>query len=475
MTEGPARDSGALLLTSRLFGDGEMTAIFTPERTVEGWLAVERSLAHVQAELGVLSRNDALAIEHAAHLDNIDLDRLWTESRNVGYPILPLVRMIAAATPEGPNGRVHFGATTQDIMDTGLSLQLAAALNRFEALVNRAGETLAGLVLDHRRTVMAARTHGQQAVPTTLGAKLAVFLDEFGRHRDRMSSARPRICRISLFGAGGTSAALGPHANEIRRRMAKSLGLAQADVSWHVARDGVAEFGQLAAGLAATSTRLAREIIDLSRTEIGEVAESAGYHRGASSTMPQKANPIGSEAVIGMGVTATALSAALYRAMEATHERAAGEWQIEWQVLPQLAGAAAASLSTIGDVIADLQVWPERLRANLTHDDGLLMAEAYMFRLAGRLGRERAHDLVYTAASQARIDGVGLRPAISSVAAAEGVAEQVEAVLSGQPLIADDYVGDAPAMCDRALEQWRRRSPGPVPTDSRVTARNPDA
>lgn len=432
-------ESGPFSLLSALFADEPMTALFSETSTVQRWLETEAALAAAQAETGTLTASDAEAIAAAAVLESIDLPRLWREARNVGYPILPLVRMVAAALPEGPDGRVHYGATTQDIMDTGLALQLRDGLERLAELLQGFGDVVAGLVGTHRHTVMPARTHAQQAVPTTLGAKLAVLLDELARHRARVAEVRGRVAVVSLHGAGGTSAALGVDSARLRAALAARLGLGVAEVPWHVARDRPAEFGALCALLCGTCARFAREVVDLSRTEIAEVTEQTGHLRGASSTMPQKANPIGSEAVLGMSITAGALASALYRAQEAGHERAAGEWQAEWQVLPQLAGLAAGALATAAEVAAGLRVHPAAMRANLRADGGLVMAEAYMMRLAPSLGRERAHDLVYEAARRVREDGGSL-----------------EDVLPGPALLPEDHLGDVDGVCDAALSHWEK-------------------
>ncbi|XVQ87819.1 class-II fumarase/aspartase family protein [Microbispora siamensis] len=437
-------------LLPELFGDAEMATIFSAERTVLAWLRVEAALAQAQADAGVITAADAEAITGACVLDNVDVERLWREAVNVGYPILPLVRMIAAALPEGPNGRVHYGATTQDIMDSGVALQMGEALDRLAALLGAFGDTLARMVEEHAGTVIAARTHAQQAVPTTFGAKLAVLLAELTRQRERVRAAGRRVRVVSLFGAGGTSAAMGEQAAQVRKGMAVRLGLAAADVPWHVARDGIAEFGVTCASVAATAARFAREVVDLSRTEVGEVREAGGHHRGASSTMPQKANPIGCEAVIGMSATAGALSSALFRAMEAGHERAAGEWQIEWYAVPLLAELAAGALATAAEVAEGLRVFPDAMRANLDAEGGLIMAEAYMMRLAPALGRERAHDLVYQAAHEARARRGALADTLREVAGPDDLA-----TLGALPLPPESYVGDAEAVCVAALAGWR--------------------
>jgi 3-carboxy-cis,cis-muconate cycloisomerase len=434
------------LMLSRLYGDEAMAAIFGEDQTIQAWLQAEAALALAQEAAGVLPPTVGGRIAAAATLDNVDRDLLWTQARNVGYPILPLVRMIAAALPSDAEGRVHYGATTQDIMDTGLALQLRAAMERLAHLVASFGDAVAVMSDRHRHTVLAARTHAQQAVPTTFGTKMAVFLAELTRHRTRLAELGPRISLVSLYGAGGTSAALGEHAPLVRRGMAAHLGLGVTDVAWHVSRDSLAEFGYVCVGLAGTCARFAREVVDLGRTEIGEVGEVGGHHRGASSTMPQKDNPISSEAVIGMSATASALSASLGRLMEAGHERAAGEWQIEWEVLPQLAVLAAGCLHEAADIAHGLRVFPDAMRRNLD-GDGYVMAEAYMMRLAGVLGRERAHDLVYAAVREAR----DLAEPLEAVLARTASALDGGALLHIAP---EEYTGNPDLVCDAALRAW---------------------
>jgi 3-carboxy-cis,cis-muconate cycloisomerase len=433
-------------LLTRLHVDPEMQAVFSEDRSIADWLTVERVLAEEQAALGHISGEEAAAVTAAAETA-LDRDALWRDAANVGYPILGLVRAVAGAIPDGVSERVHYGATTQDIMDTALALALRDALGRLEELVDVLGEALASLTAAHRGTVMPGRTHAQQAVPTTLGAKLAVFVAQLARHRERLGQALPRIAVLSLHGAGGTSAALGPDAPALRARIAGRLDLHVDDVPWHVARDGVVEFGQLCVQLAATAARLAREVIDLSRTEIGELSEASGHHRGASSTMPQKRNPIGSEAVVGLAVTAQALATALPRAAEAGHERAAGEWQVEWHVIPQVACLTAAALREAAEVVAGLGVDAEAMQRNLRADGGLIMAEAYMIALAPALGRQHAHDVVYEAAQDVRLRGLSLEDAVRARC---GALEDI-----GPLPTPSDYVGCALEACDTALATWR--------------------
>ncbi|WZH53731.1 MAG: lyase family protein [Nocardioides alkalitolerans] len=432
-----------------LYGDEEMATVFSAETTVAAWVRVEGALAEAQAELGLVDAARAAAIREAcADPALIDLTALWEGARNVGYPILNLVRQVDAALPEPLRGSVHFGATTQDIMDSGLALQLDAAMALLEARLRTLGDALATLVAAHEDTIMPGRTHGQQAVPTTLGAKLAVYLDEVARHRVRLVAARDEVRRISLFGAGGTSAALGPDAARVRSLVADRLGLVDAGVPWHVARDSIVHVAGIVVGAATTTARLAREVTDLSRTEIGEIGETVGHHRGASSTMPQKANPITSESIIGFAISARTALPGLSRAAEAGHERSAGEWQVEWVLLPALFANASSALLLAGELVSSLAVYPERMRQNLAADGGLIMSEHAMIRLAASLGREAAHDVVYDLALRTRSERSTLSAVLQDWSAANPALPSIDVSTDG------GAVGDAVVVSRAALSGW---------------------
>src|SRR5437667_639917 len=301
-----------------VFGDQEVIRLFSEESLVAAWLEVERALAEAQAELGVIPSEAAREIAAAAVPEHVDLAALREQTLVVGYPILPLLDQIVRRSPVA--GRhLHRGATTQDVMDTGLALLGGRALDRIESVVRTLGDGLATLAEDHRRTVMPGRTHAQPAVPIAFGGKVAVWLSELAGHLERLRSARAQLAVVQLFGAARTAAALGPRSREVRHAVARRLGLRAVDVPWHTARDGVAEAGFALAALAGLCGRLAREVVELSRPEIGELREEGGRHRGASSTMPQKANPIGSEAVIGMSLLASQHVGALLVALQGTH------------------------------------------------------------------------------------------------------------------------------------------------------------
>jgi 3-carboxy-cis,cis-muconate cycloisomerase len=435
-----------------LFGDQETVSIFSEQRTVQAWLDVEVALALTQAELGVIPVEAAEAIREAATLDNVDLELLWSEARTVGYPILPLLRQLETRMPDNHRGRIHEGATTQDVMDTGLSLQLQAAHRRQDELLTRLGNRLADLAQQHSETLIVARTHSQHAVPTVLGVKFGVYLAEVTRQRRRLAAAAGDVSTVSLFGAGGSSAAYGIEAPQIRRGVAERLGLHSVDVPWHVARDSLTAFSSDCASSAATCARFAREVIALSRTEIAELSEAGGHLRGASSTMPQKRNPIESEAIIGLSVSAEALNVAMYRAMEAGHERAAGEWQVEWQALTQIVCLASSSLMMAAGVAEDLQVFPEHMLANLSREGDLLLSEAYMMRLVEPLGRAGAHALVYEAVAEARRTGDTLFAVLRRTSP-----DSVQPYLTREQR-PEDYIGDPSVAILAAVADWERSS-----------------
>ncbi len=435
-----------------VFGDQEVIRLFSEESLVAAWLEVERALADTQAELGVIPSEAAREIAAAAVPEHVDLPALREQTLVVGYPILPLLDQIVRRSPAA--GRhLHRGATTQDIMDTGLALVGGRALDHVETVARTLGDRLATLAQEHRRTVMPGRTHAQPAVPIAFGGKAAVWLSELAGHVERLRFARARLAVVELFGAAGTAAALGARSRDVRHGLACRLGLRAVDVPWHTARDGVAEAGFALAALAGLCGRLAREVVELSRPEIGELREEGGHHRGASSTMPQKANPIDSEAVIGMSLLAAQHAGALLVALHGTHERSAGEWQVEWDAVPAVFATAAGAVAGAARIVEGLRIFPERMRANLELEGGTIMAEAAMMAVGEVLGRAEAHAAVYEASAVARSDGVPLAEALRKM-----LPHDVLAALPPleQVLAPDAYLGETDAIVSAACESWAR-------------------
>lgn len=456
-----------------IHGDPQTASIWSEAATTDAWLEVEIGLAHAQADVGLIPVDAAGAIEAHLRSTSVDVANLRAGSRQVGYPILPLLEQLSASGPSDVAAYLHWGATTQDVMDSALAMQLGRSLDRIDALVGSVGDGLRALAVAHRGTLMAARTHGQPAVPTTFGAKVATYLAEFARHKDRVARVRREAALVSLYGAGGTSAAMGGSSRAIRSALASRLALGASDVPWHTARDALADVAFVCAAIAATCGRLGREVASLSRPEIGEVSEESGHHRGASSTMPQKANPITSEAIIGMSLFAAGQCSIILAAMQPGHERATGEWQAEWDSLPLVVSTCASSLSLSAELVRSLQVDVGKMRTNVDRDGGSIMAEAAMMHIARLTGRARAHDLVYEACRRAKASGQPLRRALESTLPAD--------VMRGLPpierlLSPDAYLGEAAGpIVDAALAAWDRSGGiGSAAPGSPRTPRSPD-
>ena len=387
------------LVFSDMFGTAEMRAVFADEALIGRYLEAEVALARAQARLGVVPQSAAADIDAAARSIKVDFKKLRHETEVVGYPILPLVHQLSEAAGEA--GRyVHWGATTQDIMDTANVLQLRAALQIIARDLRELREILAAMARKHRDTPMAGRTHLQQALPVTFGYKAAVWLSSIDRHIERVDQALPRILLGQFSGAAGTLASVGDSGLEMQRLFCEELGLRQPPITWHVARDGIAESVTLLGLVTGTLGKIATDVMLMSATEFGEVSEPFVPGRGASSTMPQKRNPISSELVLAAAKAVRQHVASMLDGMIHDFERATGPWHLEWISLPESFLLTASSLANAKFMLSGLHLHQERMRANLHLTHGLIVAEAVMMAAAPKLGRQRAHDRVYEACRQ---------------------------------------------------------------------------
>ncbi len=432
-----------------MFGTAEMRAVFSDEALVGRYLEVEAALARAQARCGVVPKEAATAIDAASRAIVIDFDKLRHETEIVGYPILPLVHQLAAAA--GDAGRyVHWGATTQDIMDTANVLQIRAALTIVARDLHDLRTILADLARKYRDTPMAGRTHLQQALPVTFGYKAAVWLSSIDRHIERVDQALPRILLGEFAGAAGTLASIGDGGLAMQKLFCDELGLHQPAITWHVARDGIAEAVTLLGLVTGTLGKIATDVMMMSASEFGEVSEPFVPGRGASSTMPQKRNPISSELMLAAAKAVRQHVAAMLDGMIHDFERATGPWHLEWVSLPESFLLTASSLANAKFMLAGLVVHDQRMRDNLDLTRGLIVAEAVMMAAAPKLGRQHAHDVVYDACRKA-IEGGGTLADILA-----GVPEIVEA-LGGVAAIRHhcdpaNYLGLCGPMVDRALQ-----------------------
>ena len=399
------------VLSSTLFGDMFGTAAMRAVFGELGFLArcaeVEAALARAQARAGIVPTEAAEAITRAAAIvieqpQSLDLARLKRETETVGYPILPLVRQLADKA--GDAGRwVHWGATTQDIMDTAAVLQIRAGLELIETNLAALRAHLAGLARRWRDTPMAGRTHLQHALPITFGYKAAVWLAAFDRHAVRLTELRPRVLQVQFGGAAGTLASLGPGDDSLRSRaeLARELSLGEPAITWHVARDGIAETVQFLALLGGSLGKIAYDVMLMASTEFAEAAEPFVAGRGSSSTMPQKRNPISCELILAAAKALRQHAGLILDALVSDFERATGPWHAEWIALPESFGYAAGALHQAEFMMGGLIVDPQRMERNLGMTHGLIVAEAVMMGLAPHIGRNEAHDLVYDACRKA--------------------------------------------------------------------------
>ncbi len=431
-----------------MFGTAEMRAVFSDEALVGRYLETEAALARAQARAGVIPQSAADAISTAAQAVVINFDKLRQETEIVGYPILPLIHQLSEAAGEA--GRyVHWGATTQDIMDTANVLQIRSALGIVARDLGEVRDRLADLARKYRDTPMAGRTHLQQALPITFGYKAAVWLSSIDRHIERVEQALPRILVGEFAGAAGTLASIGKGGLEMQKFFCEELGLGQPAMTWHVARDGFAEAVTLLGLVTGTLGKIATDIMMMSATEFGEVSEPFVPGRGASSTMPQKRNPISSELMLAAAKAVRQHVATMLDGMIHDFERATGPWHLEWISLPESFLLTASSLANAKFMLAGLVVHERRMRENLDLTHGLIVAEAVMMAAAPKLGRQHAHDVVYDACRKA-IEGGGQLADILA-----GMPEIVEALGSVDAIHHHcdpaNYLGLSGQMVDRAL------------------------
>jgi 3-carboxy-cis,cis-muconate cycloisomerase len=359
---------------------------------------VETALARAQAQCNVIPADAATDITSKANAASLDMDRLRNETDVVGYPILPLVRQLNDMC--GSAGKyLHWGATTQDIMDTASVLQIKSGLDIVETKLTGVINALQDLAVTYRDTPMAGRAHLQHALPVTFGYKCAVWLSSLYRHRERLQQLKSRALVVQYGGAAGTLASLGdgPEGVDVRKQLASELGLENPSITWHVARDSIAEVANFLALIGGSLGKIALDLIIMSSNELGEVAEPFVPHRGASSTMPQKRNPISSEVILAASKILRSNASLILDAMVSDFERASGPWHLEWVAIPESFVIAVGALHQAEFALSGLVVDKERMAENLASTRGLIVGEALMMALAKHVGRQDAHDVVYEA------------------------------------------------------------------------------
>jgi 3-carboxy-cis,cis-muconate cycloisomerase len=370
------------------------------------------------------------------------------ETDIVGYPILPLVHQLVKQCGEA--GRyVHWGATTQDIMDTADVLRVRAGLQVIEQELADLRRILADLSKKHRDTPMAGRTHLQQALPITFGYKTAIYLAMFDRHAERLEQLKPRVFVGEFAGAAGTLASVGDKGLEVQKAFCEELGLGVPISTWHVARDGFAEVVNLLGLITGSLGKIALDVMIMASTEFAEVYEPFVKGRGASSTMPQKRNPISSELMLAASKGVRQQAGLMLDAMIHDFERATGPWHAEWIAIPESFVLTAGALNQAKFALGGLIVDEKQMAANLDLSRGLIVAEAVMMGLAPQIGRQQAHDVVYDACRAVNEKGGSLSEAL---AADPEVSGRIDRATIDRLTSPANYLGMAPQMVDRVLK-----------------------
>jgi 3-carboxy-cis,cis-muconate cycloisomerase len=438
-----------------LFTTPAMRAVLSDEARLQRMLEVEASLARAQAKLGLIPAEAAREITANADVSRIDIAAIGRGTELVGYPIVPLVKALAQACAGNAGRWVHWGATTQDIMDTGLVLQLREGLALIGQDLAGAEAALVDLARRYRDTPMAGRTHAQHALPITFGFKCALWLAPLQRHAERLARLRSELAVVQFGGAVGTLASLGADGIRVMDELAAELDLRTPPIAWHVGRDGLAEVAGFLGLLTGSLGKIATDVALLMQAEIGEVAEPYQEGRGGSSTMPQKRNPIACEFILACAANVRQLVPVMLGAMVQDHERATGPWHAEWIALPEAFALSAGALHHARTLLEGLVVDPARMRRNLDVTQGMISAEAVMMALAPHVGREQAHHLVAAACQRALARGGHL---LDELQADPTITAHLPPQRLGELLDPRHYTGLAAAFVDRVLVRGATRS-----------------
>lgn len=405
------------MLTDRLFVDPAVLRYLDERATLQGMLDFEAALARAESGSGVIPASAAAAIGAASDAARFDAAEIADGAAQAGNVAIPLVRALTArvaSTDEEAARYVHWGATSQDAIDTGLVLQLRAALTHVGGVLGDLETTLAALAERHLETVMVGRTWLQHATPTTFGRKVAGWLTAVRRTRTSLERALREASVVQFGGASGTLAALGDRGLVVAEQLARELDLALPALPWHAERDRFAALAAACGNVAGILGKIARDLSLLAQNEIAEASEPAAPGRGGSSTMPQKRNPVACAVALAAAVRAPGLVATIFAALPQEHERGLGGWHAEWETLPELVRVLSGSAFVMAHALAGLEVDPVRMRTNLDATHGFVMAESFKTALAPALGLQRAHEVVEAATRRALAERVSLREALAS-------------------------------------------------------------
>lgn len=430
------------------FGTPEMREVWSEQNRLAQHVKVEVALAQAEAEFGLIPAEAARQITEKANADELDLEEIAKEIARLKHSLMATINALQKQC--GDAGEyIHYGVTTQDIVDTGTVLQLQQAFAIVERDTRLIAQELKKQAKKYQFTPMVGRTHGMQALPTTLGFKLAVWFDEFVRHLQRLSEIKDRVLVGNLNGAIGTYASFGEQGPEIEQRSLDILGLNTPNIGWQSARDRFSEYASVMALISGTLGKIGNEFYNLMRSEINEIEEPFSEGKIGSSTMPHKRNPAALEGLASLTPPVLKSVALIHESMKVEHERDAMSWRAEWIALPEMNIYLSAQLQIALNVLRGMKVNEQQMLKNLELQNGLLLSEKVMFELGKRLGKQTAHHLVYEcsmrAFEQSRL--------FKEVLLADGqLAQYVNEQELTDWLNPINYVGSAPAKVDNVIQ-----------------------
>lgn len=435
-----------------LFSSPAVQQLFESRTQVQFLLNYEAALAKAEAAVGLIPVAAAESIVAHCRVELFDLEALAKATRLAGNPVIPLIKaltLLVGVTDASAARYVHWGATSQDVMDTALVLQVRQVLDLTIGELDRLAQSLTALVEQHRGTVMIARTLLQHAQPTSFGLKAAGWLVAVRRAIARIAHLRQRALVLQFGGASGTLSGLGDAGLRVSEDLAARLDLSLPDLPWHTERDHLAEVGTMLGLLAGTLGKIAKDLSLLMQTEVAEAAESTRPGQGGSSAMPHKQNSVGCAVVIAASLRAPGLVATLLSAMGHEHERALGAWHAEWETLPELCRLVVGALGHLNQICASLRINTARMAANLELTSDLVYAADLAGALASALGAD-SHAVVEELCREARVRGESLQ----KVAAQD---PRVVAALTREQLrevfTTTHHLAAANRLIDRALRQ----------------------
>jgi len=434
-----------------MLSSAAMRAVCDDAASLQNMLDFEAALARAEATVGVIPASAAGPITKACQAESFDLAALADAATRSGNLAIPLVKALTAnvAKSDAAAARyVHWGATSQDVIDSGTMLGLRAGIDALLGDIGRAIAGFARLARQHRHTAVVARTWLQHALPMPFGLKLAEYASALHRSKLRLQRLRGEALALQFGGAAGTLAALGDKGLAVAEKLADELKLPLPDAPWHTHRDRIAEAASVFAIIAGTCGKIARDVSLMMQTDVSEAFEPSGEGRGGSSTMPHKRNPVAAASALGAAIMAPNLAATILAAQVQDHERSAGPWHAEWPTLPTLMLVTSGALVAIVDIAEGLEVDAARMRANLDATGGLIMAEAVTFALAEKIGKSDAHHLIEAASKKAVAEKKHLRDLLIADAT---VTAQLDADKIAELFEPMAYQGASQALIDRLL------------------------